>query len=668
MGEPEGLLIEGARLATAGARELWWRVRPPDAPPVLHLAPIRRRLELLLRALHGVTIPIVPADPEPAPTWLARALGRARRASVGAAALSATDGERVWLPRTLDAVEGEAAALERYRLLALEQAARARDGFARALRPGAAPLERDLYGLAVAVAVDRALARSLPGLAAPLAGARLRELAARAAAVRLRPGEVAVERLVRLVLAAPPVAPPPVLSGVETPGDARAWAAAEARRHEADRYRGVAPVALWGVPRAPQPVATTRDAAGPAEPSGHQPRAVMLRRRPRVRAAADDEDAATPGTWMVRFDDPMESVEDPTGLQRPADRDRSTDPAQLGDALAELPEARIVRAPGTPREILAGEEALPAALPDTVPVGSRPGGVQYPEWDYRRGAYRHPGATVRPVLAAKGEAAWVERVLARHAARVRSVRRRFDGLRPRRQLLGRQVEGDDVDVPACVEAFADRRAGAPADDRLYVASRPGRRDLAIAVLVDASASTDAWVAAGLRVVDVEKEALVLLLEALGALGDRHAVLAFSGEGRDAVRVATVKGFDERAGPSAAQRVAALEPDGYTRVGAAIRHATALLGAERARQRLLLLLSDGKPNDVDEYGGPYGIEDTRQAVAEARLQGLVPFCLTVDREAPAYLPAIFGPRGFAVLPSPGVLPTVLVDVVRALVAG
>src|SRR6185436_2228359 len=172
----------------------------------------------------------------------------------------------------------------------------------------------------------------------------------------------------------------------------------------------------------------------------------------------------------------------------------------------------------------------------------------------------------------------------------------------------------DVDVPACVEAFADRRAGAPADDRLYVASRPGRRDLAIAVLVDASASTDAWVSAGLRVVDVEKEALVLLLEALGALGDRHAVLAFSGEGRDAVRVATVKGFDERAGPSAAQRVAALEPDGYTRVG-----------AERARQRLLLLLSDGKPNDVDEYGGPYGIEDTRQAVAEARLQGLVPFC-------------------------------------------
>jgi nitric oxide reductase NorD protein len=181
-----------------------------------------------------------------------------------------------------------------------------------------------------------------------------------------------------------------------------------------------------------------------------------------------------------------------------------------------------------------------------------------------------------------------------------------------------------------------------------------------------SASTDAWVGGSLRIVDVEKEALVVLLEALDVLGDRHAVLAFSGEGPRAVRVLTVKGFDEASGVAARRRIAALEPDGYTRVGAAVRHASALLGRERARHRLLLLLSDGKPNDVDEYAGRYGIEDTRQAVAEARLQGLMPFCLTVDREAPAYLPAIFGPRGFAVLSRPELLPTVLVEVLRSLV--
>jgi nitric oxide reductase NorD protein len=370
--------------------------------------------------------------------------------------------------------------------------------------------------------------------------------------------------------------------------------------------------------------------------------------------------------WMVRLDDPMESVEDPMGLQRPADQDASADPAELGDALADLPEARMVRTPGAPREILESEETPPPSRPGDRAADRSAEGIAYPEWDHRAGAYRHPGAIVRPVVAAPGDAAWVERTLARHAALVRGVRRRFDGLRPRRLLLGRQLDGDDVDLLACVAAFADRRAGAPSDDRLYTAARPGRRDLAIAVLVDVSASTDAWVSGGLRIVDVEKEALVVLLEALDVLGDRHAVLAFSGEGADAVRVSTVKGFEELSGPAARHRVAALEPDGYTRVGAAIRHASALLGRERARHRLLLLLSDGKPNDVDEYGGRYGIEDTRQAVAEARLQGLVPFCLTVDRAAPSYLPAIFGPGRFAVLPSPGLLPTVLVDVVRSLV--
>ena len=113
-------------------------------------------------------------------------------------------------------------------------------------------------------------------------------------------------------------------------------------------------------------------------------------------------------------------------------------------------------------------------------------------------------------------------------------------------------------------------------------------------------------------------------------------------------------------------MAALEPDGYTRTGAAVRHASALLARQPARHRLLLVLTDGKPNDVDHYAGRYGIQDTRQAVIEARLQGLVPFCLTVDREAPAYIASIFGPGGYALLRRHELLPTVLVEVVRRLI--
>jgi nitric oxide reductase NorD protein len=256
--------------------------------------------------------------------------------------------------------------------------------------------------------------------------------------------------------------------------------------------------------------------------------------------------------------------------------------------------------------------------------------------------------------------------MTRHRALVRRVRRRFDGLRPRRTRVGRQADGPDLDLAAYVSAFADWRAGHPGDDRLHVAARPARRELAIALLVDVSASTDGWVGGGQRIIDVEKESLIVLLEALDALGDRHAALAFSGEGPGHVRAATIKSFDERSGPEVRRRVAGLEPDRYTRVGAALRHASALLARQPARHRLLLLLSDGKPNDVDRYEGRYGIEDTRQAVAEARLQGLVPFCLTVDREAPAYLPAIFG-RSHAVLRRPELMPGVLVEVVRRLLA-
>jgi nitric oxide reductase NorD protein len=383
-----------------------------------------------------------------------------------------------------------------------------------------------------------------------------------------------------------------------------------------------------------------------------------------VRQADAGEDDDRPGTWMIRPDEPMESAEDPRGLQRPADRDEQADAADLADSLSELPEARVVQSPGRPREVLASDTAPAARAPVKTGRDVVEAGIAYPEWDYRLAAYRERAAIVRPGVAPAGSAAWVDQVMARHAALVRRVRRRFDGLRPRRRPVGRQADGPDLDLSAYVAAFADWRSSQPDDDRFYAAARPARRDLAIALLVDVSASTDGWVSGAQRIIDVEKESLIVLLEALDALGDRHAAFGFSGEGPAHVRVLTIKGFAEPTGPSVRRRVAALEPDRYTRVGAAIRHASALLAGQPARHHLLLVLSDGKPNDVDGYDGRYGVEDTRQAVAEARVQGLVPFCLTVDREAPAYMPSIFG-RAHAVLRRQDLLPGVLVEVVRRL---
>lgn len=670
MAEPEGLVIEGARLAAAAARDLWRRGAPPAERARLPLARIRQRLELFLAAFYADPPAILPADPPPAPVWLARLLGRAPRHLARYTAAAATDGVRIWLPRDLDAAEGESGAVAMYRLLAVEQAARVTRGTAAGTpRARADPLERDLYCLAEAVAIDRTLAEDFPGLLTDLRAARRAAIYVRPSPARLTPLERHVEALLHETLSADPASPAATVPVMPTPAASRVWAHNTARDLlTADGlYRGIAPVALWGdVTNAPVAggagESTTEADTGPPPPRA---RRATLRHRPATREAGDDEDDESPGMFMVRLDDPMESVEDPMGLQRPADQDTSAAPEDLADSLSELPEARVVRTPGTPPEVLDSDAGAVRRVP-TRAAAVADTGIVYPEWDYRTAAYRTSGAVVWPATAPAGEDHWADVVMARHAALVRRVRRRFDGLRPRHVPLSRQRDGSDLDLSSYVTAFADRRAGQSGDDRLYMAERRSRRDLAITLLIDMSASTDAWVAGASRIIDVEKEALIVLLEALDALGDRHAVLGFSGHGPAHVRLLTIKAFEERTSDEVRRRIAAVEPDGYTRAGAAIRHASAMLGRHGARQRLLLILSDGKPNDVDQYEGRYGVEDTRQAVAEARLQGLVPFCLTVDRHAAAYVPSIFGPSGYTLLHRPELLPQVLVEVVRKLV--
>ena len=186
------------------------------------------------------------------------------------------------------------------------------------------------------------------------------------------------------------------------------------------------------------------------------------------------------------------------------------------------------------------------------------------------------------------------------------------------------------------------------------------------LLIDVSGSTDGWVSQHRRVIDVEREALLLVCRALDTLGEPYSVLGFSGESASGVTVRSVKSFAEPFGQDVNLRIAGLEPEKYTRAGAAIRHASSLLMREPARHRLLLLLSDGKPNDSDEYDGRYGVEDMRQSIIEARLQGIFPFCLTIDRHTASYLPAVFGEHQYAVLHRPELLPTALLGWLRRLV--
>jgi nitric oxide reductase NorD protein len=659
--EPEDVLAEGALHATRLVREVWAR-RPGgqvEGPP--RLADLRRRLELFVAAVFPDAPDIGVAEP-PAPLTLLARLARRRTSHLHSTqALASADPERIRLPAALDVPPVDVPG--RYRLLALEQAARVDRGTVAAV-PLDDPLLRDLYLLAEAAAVDAQLVRMFPRLAPDIREAR-REAATRRPVIR-RPSrrELAAACLLHTLLLAEPDVPPPPFAAFGTPEASRAWAQDQHRTLAGltGPYRGMAPVPLWGEALGdpePTPTAAATDEGSP--PPG---RVRALPRRPRPRDGSADEEDAEPGMWMVRADDLQEKAEDPAGLQRPADRDQQADPGELADGLSELPEARLVRRPGRVAEALVGQEPIRRAPVVSSAPGA--GGLAYPEWDWQASVYRPHAAVVRERTAAAGDVAWVETTLRRHSAMIRAVRRDFERLRPRRMAHRRQAEGAELDIDALVAGWADRRADGVADERYYVDVRPGRRDAAIMLLVDASASTDGWVIADRRIIDVEKETLLVASEALATLGDPHAMLAFASAGPSRVTVQVLKRFDEAAGTEdVRRRIAGLEPDGYTRAGAAIRHATAGLMRQSARHRLLLLISDGRPNDIDRYEGRYGVEDTRAAVAEARLQGVHLHCLTVDREAPRYATRIFG-RDSAVLSRAERLPGVLTALLRELV--
>jgi nitric oxide reductase NorD protein len=248
--------------------------------------------------------------------------------------------------------------------------------------------------------------------------------------------------------------------------------------------------------------------------------------------------------------------------------------------------------------------------------------------------------------------------------RIRQVRRQFEALRPRHEPLRAQPDGHDLDLDALVRARCDFQAGGGTLDRVHVAMRPQGHDLAVTLLVDASLSTDAWVE-GYRVLDLEKEALLVLAHGLAACGDHHSILTFTSRRRSWVRLETAKGFGEPMSALVERRIGALKPGYYTRIGAAVRHAASELTAQPQRKKLLIVLTDGKPNDVDHYEGRFAVEDTRKAVQEARRLGIAVFGVTIDAAAQNYFPTLFGRGGYAIVSNIRRLPAALPTLYRQL---
>lgn len=293
---------------------------------------------------------------------------------------------------------------------------------------------------------------------------------------------------------------------------------------------------------------------------------------------------------------------------------------------------------------------LPSAAEDDTPVGP---GLKLPEWDYRRNELLTDHCRLQPMIAADAAPAELPESLRKTAHR---LRQQFAALAPARRWLKAQQDGPELDLDNCVRNLSDRASGHTPDQGAYLAQARCERDLACLLLADLSLSTDNWVSDSHRVIDVIRDSLLLFAEAMSATGDRFGLYGFSSIKRHNIRFHLLKDFSTRYNAHARGRILALKPGYYTRMGAALRQASRILIDEPAARRLLLLVSDGKPNDLDHYDSRYGIEDTRMAIHEARRLGLQPFCVTIDREGGAYLPYLFGPAGFTIIRRPEDLPS------------
>ncbi|MBB4303278.1 nitric oxide reductase NorD protein [Rhodobium orientis] len=604
------------------------------------LAEVEGRLAVFYRGLGGS--PEVDLRPVDAEESRHRLSFRRRLATEAERVPRASfDGETLRLPASLAVFHDREANVALYLWLA-------------ALAPHLCPpprhddlLRADIAAIMAAMAATMRTLVEAPGLAGlqrDLCRACLADRPTR----RLPPVETAVEDLVRHVL-----------------GDRRPLSSLAASMLVACRtgdltalraprgYRPFRPAPLWIDCRERANSATNEDEAppdgGPAEDG-----ASGVKRARRHRS----EEADRKDSLILHKFEAILSWTEFLNLNRRVDDDDTDNAKKAADDQEEIGLGQVSKSPATRLKLhldLAPEDAEREALSATH---------TYPEWDARTGTYLPAHVRVLESMAEPDDAAPLGDD-PQAARRIRSVKRQFEALRPGRMMTAGHLDGDELDTDMAVRASTDRLATGIANERVWRQSRPQARSLSVSILLDVSRSTESAVS-GRQVIDIEREALAALAWGLDACGDDFAIHAFSSLKRNRVYLLGCKDFGEPMGATVEARIRSLKPGFYTRLGAAIRHASAGLAEQAKKRRLLLVITDGKPNDLDHYEGRHGIEDSAMAVREARRAGHAVFGITVDRDARSWFPRIFGRGGYAQISHPDRLTAALPEIYRHLV--
>lgn len=299
----------------------------------------------------------------------------------------------------------------------------------------------------------------------------------------------------------------------------------------------------------------------------------------------------------------------------------------------------------------------------------------YDEWDRELGDYRIGWSRVIEKRVRKGDRNFVELARSRYRGVISSIRHQFQLMKPENLTkINRELDGEDYDLNALVDLVIDRRADGRQSENIYTKRLRKQRDVAVSLLLDQSSSTartitrnplQPYTYPGRRIIEIEKEGLVLMSEALEAVGDVYSINGFTSEGRRNVKFYVVKDFDEKYSDEIEQRIGGITFQNNTRLGAAIRHAAHKLLRQENRTKLLIILTDGRPYDHDYGDARYAREDVREALIEAKTHGITPFCITIDRESEAELRDLYGDVGYTIIDDVLSLPERMPNIYRRL---
>ena len=343
----------------------------------------------------------------------------------------------------------------------------------------------------------------------------------------------------------------------------------------------------------------------------------------------------------------VETAEEFNGNWR--DFDGSDDLEKHENAIEDLNMKFTVRVDDTAHSVYQAEFTENTSISESAEIDSNGFHLTYDEWDFEKRKYKEYFCKVYPKIQLKTDSNYYQNTILKNNSTLLNLRKILTNLNNKMQQQKRQNQGEEFDIDAITDLYVDVHSKKTPSDKIYLSNRKKEKDLSILLLLDISLSSDSY-AAGNRVIDVEKQVSILFGEILNEFNIDFSIDSFYSKTRNFSTYLTVKDFDEN-WAIAKNKVGAIEPSGYTRIGAALRHAGARLDTRTTKNKWIILISDGKPNDYDKYEGKYGINDVKQALRELNQRDINSYALAIEAQAKYYLPQMFGQNHYQILTTP-----------------